>query len=124
MSDPKPPALPTFLTVDPIAAEDAVTILRQAADAAGYERERQRRALAAAVALWIGKEGRKADDEGKRLVQGWFDLEVDLRRRATEVRLAVVAALEENRRRQARYDDALATWRDIVAMSTSTTTGR
>lgn len=115
MSDPTPPRPPRLLTVDTVAAEDAVTVLRQAADAAGWERTRQEQALARATALWIGREGARVTDQGRRVVQGWFDLEVDLRRRATEVRLAVVAALQENRRRQAAYDDALAAWRDRTA---------
>ncbi len=115
MSDPKPPTPPVLLTVDPVASEEAVTILRQAADAAGYERTRHERALAAALTLWIGKEGQRVEREGRELAQGWADLEVDLRRQATEIRLAVVASQQENRRRQAAYSDAMGAWQDLVA---------
>ena len=104
------PPPPTFIVVDPVAAERAVTILRQAADAAHYERERQHRAMAHASEAWLGKERGRAERDAALLEQGWFDVEVDLRRAASLTRLAVDDALHENRRRQTVYDDALAAY--------------
>ena len=112
-----------MLPVDPVAAEDAATILRQAADAAGYERARQQRATAAATEAWIGPERERDEREGRSLAQGWFELEVDLRHTATEVLLALDSTLHENRRRQTAYDDALDEYRVASAAINRTQTG-
>ena len=114
-AQPVAPTLLALVTVDPVAAEQAVTILRQAADAAHLERERQQRAMAHATEAWLGKERARAERDVVSLQQGWLDLEVDLRRAATLTRLAVDDALHENRRRQTLYDDALAEYREAQA---------
>jgi hypothetical protein len=114
-SPPVAPAPPALVAVDPNAAEQAVAILRQAADAAHFERERQQRAMAQATEAWLGRERARAERDAASLQRGWLDLEVDLRRAATLIRLAVDDALVENRRRQTVYDDALAEYREARA---------
>ena len=112
---PAAPKAPALVPVDASAGQQAVTILRQAADAAGLERVRGQRSLAAAVTAWIGRERQRAEHDTAGLAQGWTDVEVDLRLAATRVLLAVDAALHENQRRQVAYQDALAAWRTAVA---------
>ena len=114
-AQPVAPAPPALVAVDPIAAEQAVTVLRQAADAAHLERERQHRAVAHATEAWLGRERGRAERDAASLQRGWLDLEVDLRRAATLTRLAVDDALVENYRRQVGYDDALAEYREARA---------
>jgi hypothetical protein len=108
---PAPPVAPALLTFDPVASEEAVLALRRAAEGAGLERARHERALAAALELWLGRDGDAVRRDGGEVTRGWFDLEVELRRLATAVRLAVVEAEQENRRRLGAYADAVAAYR-------------
>jgi len=113
--DPTPPTPPTLLVVDRAAVDEAVTRLRLAAEAAGLEQVRQERSMAAATVTWIGDQRTKAEHDARALQQQWFTLANDLRRAATDVRFAEVAADQENRKRQAAFDEAMLAYRTEVA---------
>ena len=119
--DPKPPTPPTLLVVDRAAVDEAVTRLRLAAEAAGLEQVRQERSMAAATVTWIGGPRTRAEHDAAALEKQWADLANDLRRAATDVRIAEVAADQENRKRQAAFDEAVLAYRTEVAARAAAT---